>query len=132
MVKPPTKPSGTPPTHFAPSVPDPSAANPFVFTQMMELTAAFARVEQKIDTLKERVDKLDGSVNAMEHAVSKVRGGVIVAGIVFTLALALVGWMVAGDVKVTMGGGDKPASAAAPPAPPVASQPKLEPAPPGG
>lgn len=77
-----------------------------MFTQLMELAAAFARVEQKVDDLKETVKDLDKSVHTLEHTVSKARGAMIVGGVVFTLALAALGWLVTGDVKLTVGEGD--------------------------
>lgn len=92
-----------PPTNFAPTVPDASAASPFVFTQLMELSAAFARVEQKVDSLKETVTTLDGSVDSLKQTVSMARGVLIVSGIVFTVGLAIIGWMVAGDVRISFG-----------------------------
>lgn len=103
--------NGTPPTSFPQGVPDQGHTHQFIFESVFELTQSFARVEQKIDALKERVEKLDGSVNTMEHTVSKVKGAMLVGGIVFTIAIAVVGWMVAGDVKITMGG-DKSTAAA--------------------
>lgn len=97
-----------PPTHFAPSVPDANSAQPFVFTQLMELSAAFARVEQKVDNLAETVKELDNSVDGLKHTASTAKGVLIVFGVLFTLALALVGWLVAGDVRISVGK-DEPA-----------------------
>lgn len=101
-ASPPPKNEGAP-THYAPTVPDPASANPFVYTQLMELAAAFARVEQKVDTLKETVTKLDDSVDGLKHKVSTAKGVLIVVGVAFTIALAIIGWMVTGDVRISVG-----------------------------
>jgi hypothetical protein len=110
--------SVTPDDRVAQTVPpEVAGSHSFLLQAIFELKGSFSRVEEKIDTLKDRVEKMDGSVNTLEHTVSKVRGAIIVGGLVFTLAIAVVGWMVAGDVKVTMGDGDKlrPAGVAASP-----------------
>lgn len=115
--------SVTPDDRVAQTVPpEVAGSHSFLLQAIFDLKGSFSKVEEKIDTLKERVEKLDGSVNTLEHTVSKVRGAIIVGGLVFTLAIAVVGWMVAGDVKITMGGGDKPTAAA--PAPTTAAAPK--------
>lgn len=75
----------------------------FMLAAMMDLKASFARVETKIETLEKCVEKLEGGVGKLEHTLSQVKGGLIVAGVVFTILLAIITAIVGGDLRVSRG-----------------------------
>lgn len=108
--KPDAQASTTPQSYAQVVPPEIAGSHSFLLQAIFDLKGSFARVEEKVDALKAQSEKLETGVDSLKSTVSMARGAMIVFGIVFTIAIALIGWMVAGDVRVTVG---KTADAAA-------------------
>ncbi|WBT04810.1 hypothetical protein PFY01_09075 [Brevundimonas vesicularis] len=118
MARPPTADNGrsvTPDDRFAQSVPpEVAGSHSFLLQAMFELKGSFSRVEQKVDALQATVDKLETQVDDVRAKVSFVRGAAWVVGGVIAVVVLVVGWLVAGDLRLKVEAGKEDAPPSAP------------------